>query len=344
MKNKKKLSIIITILIIVGSILILVGLGMGTRKGVYFSETGMHIIGEEMQEKKQEVLEPIKAIEINVEELNIVFEEADSYTVETGIYEEESQVDWKIENNVLKINEKQKSKFRFFSFDFRSLYGGQAPYLKIYLPKDAQLDQVSITINDSNLIIPKLDSKELTIENKYGKIELEKIKTNNAQIKMQDGRIQAKEITAQEFILNNKYGKINLNDINTQVLQIEAEDGKVELEKIKTEKMNIKSKYGKIIGKEIQTSNSKIEAKDGSIDLEGDFTADTEIISTYGEVKLELKKERSYYNLNLDTKYGKITLDEEKIKDKTAYITNQENGKALKINAKDGNIIIDFNS
>lgn len=82
MKNRKKLWIYVSITIILGIILTLIGFFTGNKTGVYFDINGMHIIEGKLQEEKQLDLEEIKAMDINISYFDVIFEEADTYGIE----------------------------------------------------------------------------------------------------------------------------------------------------------------------------------------------------------------------------------------------------------------------
>lgn len=264
MKNRKRIWIIVSILIIVGTLFATIGLFMGEGNGFYYNNTGIHIIKHDIHEEKQLELEEIKNIDMNVEDLNIIFEQADTYGIEIKKFIDDEQIDWELKDGVLKVKKELKSKFRIFSFDLGVLNQSNIPYIKVYLPKEAQLEKILLSAKNRNIQVSNVNTKDLLIENEYGNIIVEKLKT----------------------------------------------------------------------------INTRIETKEGDIFVKGDFIGNTQIQSSYGEIKIEANKEKSYYNLDINTKYGKIILDEAKLEERSINPKNE--GKTFKVVTKEGNIVINF--
>lgn len=341
MRNKKVLWIIVSIIIVLGILLAVVGITTGTNRGVYFDNTGVHIIGKEEKEEFF-TMEELKEISINVQDFNILFEESEEYGIGIKSYEDSNEIEKNVEDRILKIKEKEKARFRIFSFDFSFLEEDKTPYIKIYLPKEALLNCLEINTKNSNLKVSNLEVKELKIGNKYGKVELEEMIINNMKVEMQDGNFFANNVKAAQIDFSSKYGEANFNTINSEVLNAQLKNGNLKLNKVYVREAVLNCKYGQIQGSEIEAINSKITNENGDIKLEGDFIGNTEIDSTYGKIRVDLKKEEIYYNVDLNTKYGNITLNGEKLEENT-YQINHEKEKLLKAKAKNGNIMIDFN-
>lgn len=343
MKNRKKMWLIISIIIAVGFILTLLGLFTGTKNGIYFDSKGLHVINDTISEDKELNLGEIQNIDINLSHMKIIFEESDTFGIIIRRYDDDNEILWNVNNGTLKVTEKSEIKLRLFSLDLRFLNQETRSYVKIYLPKDTKLNNVSINIKDSNIKLSNLKSDNLNIKNGYGKVELEKIETSSLKVEMNDGSFSSKSLVAEQISLVNSYGRVNFDELTTKILLIELKDGNLELNKAESEETNIKNRYGKINAINFTSENTTIEAKDGSIKIDGDLTGNTQIQSTYGKVELDLKQAKTYYSLDLTTKYGKIRLDDDKLKESQNLTTTQDNGKTLKVNAKDGNININFN-
>lgn len=343
MKNRKTLWIVTTILIILGFILTIVGLFSNTKRGIYFNKTGMHIISGEMHEEKNLDLGVLEEIHINTSYIDVIFEESSFYGIEIKLSDGDNPIDWHLQDGKLEVTEKNETNIKLFSFDFSFLDKNTVPYIKLYLPKDAYLNILSIKTNNANVHLSNFNVKEINLKNKYGKTDIEKIQSNNAKIEIENGDFYVKNMIVDQIDLNSKYGNVAVDDITSDSLHMELKNGNLKLNNIDTKTMTIKNKYGDIIGKDISSIDSFLETKNGNIDLNGNLSGMTESLSTYGKIILNLKGEKSYYNLDLNSKYGKIILDGEKNSNTEISQIGQNADSKLKIKTNNGDISLYFN-
>lgn len=343
LKNKKIIWTIVLLLIVVGIVLMIMGFGLGAKHGIYVDKTGIHIMDDEKREMKKD-LEEIKSIRIDSKYVDIEICESNKYYLEIVRYGEQIKIDWELNNKELEISEKYNDGFKLFNIDLGFINGIKRSYIKIGVPKDESLEDIFIKSNSGDIIIKHLDTNNIKIDNKYGKIEIDNNnnKSENIEIKNNSGDILLKNIESEIIILENEYGDIKLNNVYTKDSNIQLNSGRINLEDCISDKLIANSKYGNIQLKNVQIGVSDLELNSGQLDINGILLGDTNIKSKYGKININTKQPLEYYTCDFNTKYGNIKVNGDKNKDDGKYVTTNNGEYLLKIEANSGNIIVNF--
>lgn len=302
---KKNIWKIVLLLIIVGCILMLLGFLIGAKHGIYMDKTGLHIVNDIEYRVTKMDLEDFTNIDIDIRYADIEFIKSDTYGIDICYYDGDDTIDWSLENGALKVGYTKQSEMRFLNLDFTFLSRGlKKSYVKIYVPSEIELSNMIIKTNNGNIKIDNVKATNIKIENSYGEVAMNHVIATNMQVHNESGNFVGENMTLAKLILNNDYGKITGNNL--------------------------------VVGETNITANS------GDIKIEGEFLKETILYSEYGKIELNIRKEKEYYDCHISTDYGKIVIDNEKLKDKLSYSSDNKEGKYLKIMANSGDVMVNF--
>ena len=289
--------------IAIGLVLIILGLIMGANRHIYADITGIHVVDTKgSAEIKDLNLKKFTDIDINVDIYSVEFIESDNYGIEIFYQNSDKKPTYSLDGGKLKIKHNEKNSWRFFNFDL-DLRNDQ--FIKIYLPKNAVLNNVVIKNDIGSIDIGQFIAKSVNIENNIGNASINNAKIDEFEAALDTGRLTIENC---EILLNGK----------------------------------IKSGIGNVNGKNIKSSNLKINCDTGGIDLQGDFQGNTILSSNIGSIKLETSKDRDFYNYDISTDIGSVTIDGEKQKRGVSNSSKNSDNK-LTITSDTGSIKINFN-
>jgi len=290
--------------ILLGLVLIILGLIMGASRHIYADNTGIHVVDTKgSAEIKDLNLKKFTDIDIDVDIYSIEFIESDNYGIEIFYHEVKNKPDYSLVGEKLKISETFKNGWMFFNVDFNFISHNDQ-FIKIYLPKNAILNDVVIKSDIGSVNIGKFTSKSVNIK--------------------------------------NNIGNVSINDAKIDEFEAALDTGILTLENCEILKGKIKSGIGSVKGTLIKSSNLKITCATGSIDLKGDFQGNTELSNNIGSIKLETSRNRDFYDYDISTDIGSITLDGEKQK-RIVNNSNRNSDDKLTVTTDTGSIKINFN-
>ena len=141
---KNKIISISLILILIGVVFIGVGIFSGAKRQISVGTNGIKIV-EDKETKIEELnIGNIENIELNLRYANLQIEEAEAFGIEILHYEND-KILWNLEDGKLKVSQEENSiitSFNFGIFNYR-----KSSYVKIYMPKNAELNKVNLTVN-----------------------------------------------------------------------------------------------------------------------------------------------------------------------------------------------------
>jgi|GEM_PF-3448797 len=340
MKIYKKIWILIILSIVIGIVLMAIGYVSGS-KGTYIDIAGVHIYDDTKQIIEEKKLEEITKIDINVDWYNISIEEGKDYGLEIVCYGEKNQIDWKLKDGKLTINEeKYETKVRIFNIG--RLNWNKKPEIKIYLPKEAVLNHVILNVESGKIEISDKVIEDLKINNEFGNVVINNLESNKVDIEINSGNFLGKNIISNEMNIETDFGNVTIENGKNDKMYLKLESGNVKLTNIETENLKVETDFGKMITENIKVVNSNIATNSGNIVLDGDINGNTIINSEFGNITINTRKEEKYYTLDIDTNFGKIVINKEKLKKSDIYITNEISNQLMKITADSGNINLNF--
>lgn len=343
MKNKKTIWYVVLTLIIVGLILMSIGFSVGARRGVYVDGRGIHVIDDNTYGVEKFNLEEINNIELDVKYIDVEVYQSDHYTLEIAKNSSESDIKWNLNNGKLEISEASTTKLKVFNINFGFIDGIKKTYIKIGIPEDKTLENINLKTNSADVKIENIYAGTLNVNNKYGKVQIDDTKLTKLEVDMNSGNLSLKNIETDTILLKNKYGDMKLNNVNTKDSDFELNSGHIQLKDYKTDNLKIDAKYGNVKIEDIEVKQSNIKLNSGDLDITGDMTDNSSIYSKYGNVKINTEQKSEYYNCNLSSKYGNVKINKEQVQENKKYVTTNNEGKTLNIEANSGNISVNFN-
>lgn len=311
MKLKNKIWMISFICLGAGILLLIVGMLFGGKPGFYFDNNGFHVVGENRREDytlKKTPIDEFENIEMNLEYADLEIILSDDYYIEYNVESDVGKPFYEVTDKTLNFyeaNRKEEWTFSFFTIGTPTMYGNDDYFVKLYIPKDAVLDSVTVEQADGEITLPNLKVKNLSLNNSYGDIRLKDIKAEDIELFLSDGDISTGKLEADTVQLENTYGDVKLDDIQAKSLTVYMSDGDLKV--------------------------NDLDAK--QIDIE----------NAYGDVKLRMKHSLEDYSLDILAEYGDLTIPgyaittDEDGEEKTCRI-EKDSEKWLRIDGSDGDI------
>ena len=224
--------------------------------------------------------EEIKNIDVYTTSNDVKIIENEKNEINVKVYDrEENEAEVSVENDTLKIVNKQESKFVGFFFSFNN-----NPKIVISIPKDKTYNL--IVNGTSSDITSALNLGNVNISTKSGDIELK---------------------DAKDVMIKSVSGDIELGSIKN--LDLKTTSGDINIDKVDG-KLSINTTSGDISVRGLNlTSNSSIKAISGDVTIgdTNDIYVDTSVIS--GDVKVNNNNRHAKYELKIKTTSGDISVN-----------------------------------
>jgi DUF4097 and DUF4098 domain-containing protein YvlB len=335
MKNIWKL---IAIAIATGLVLSIIGISMGASRTLYLSNTGIHIAGGGESRITELDLGYFNSIFIDASFSDVEFVAADKYGVDIRGYDMEWH--WTLEGEILTISHERRSRIQILNFGLSS--NSNRSYVKVYLPRDAELENVAIKSGSGNVKLGNFRADSVEITNSFGDVELYNAKSDHLMIDMNSVNFTGSNINVQSLFYNNRFGNGRFQTVSAERFTAESNSGDLELTGCVFGEISITSSFGKITANDIVSSRADIQANSGDISLNGDFTGETIIQSNFGNVKLSTSGEKEEYSYDISAKFGRITLDGERLENDTSIKSRSLSENSLNITVSSGDIEVYF--
>lgn len=140
-------------------------------------------------------------IEASVNNIEIV--SSNKYKVELKYDETYGKIDYKVENDTLKIAQNPYKKSMNIIVN---------NYIKIYVPKDVKVKNLNISLEVGNITLENLDINKSTFKSKVGNMEIKQCLVNEVDASVDKGNIDINESTINKNLkLKSDVGNSNLN-------------------------------------------------------------------------------------------------------------------------------------
>lgn len=256
------------IIAIVGLIFIIVGLSVGAKRGLTWGRNGLEVINSEANKIEDFQLTTYENIEMNIDLGDIEFVESDTFGIEIEYYGSEFMPEYEVNNGTLYINDKGSySTFNSF-FNIDLTFESRNNKIKIYMPKNYDLNNVIIENNCGDININNININKLYIKSDLGDTKVE-----NGEIKE---------------------------------LELYVSCGDARLDNILSEKIIIKNSLGRIKGEGIECADTNLKNSCGDIKISGELTGNIELNNDLGDSEIEIIGTQSDYNMDLETSLGDV--------------------------------------
>lgn len=152
---------------------------------------------------------------------NIEIVSSNKYKVELKYDETYGKIDYKVENNTLKIDQNPYKK------NMNIIVNN---YIKIYLPKDVKVKNLNISLEVGNINLENLDINKSTFKSEVGNMEIKQCLVNEVDASLDKGNIDINESTINKNLeLKSDVGNSNLNGKFLGYINISKNVGDIKL-------------------------------------------------------------------------------------------------------------------
>lgn len=315
------------------------------------SGDGLMILSKESAKTfsiKKTAVEPIKAIDINTRISDVEIVKSDDYYVEIDyLYWKEEPV-YTLTDGRLTFND-EKSFPKSYSINFNP-----KNIIKVFLPEDAPLDDISVNCSSGNVSISAFIADSLRVKNSYGNCKLADCAASKADIKLSSGDCTISDFQTGDLDIDNSYGNINLKNINTggnkpapdisfdkTDIEIDMSSGNANINNVYAKSLKINNSYGNIDCDTITADSFKARLSSGNLNIKDGDIKESDFKNSYGDIELKLTGNENDYSLDLDNSYGDIVVNGRKYEDNLKVIKKTE--RSIYADLSSGNIKIKFN-
>lgn len=356
MDNKiKKIAIAAAAMVAVGLLLAGVGYAAGGNQPINIDGTGIHIgdwgngsrKGNEStassgkQKTFEEKLNPFSSIKTDMNLYPVELIAGDGYAIE-GVYDTGlGKPEYTVKDGTLIIEAKNDTIFNVgrksgINFGVKNSKLG----VKVYYPKGAELNNVSIKASAADLSFQGLtvDSAEFDIG--LGGLDLSDISAKTIKVSLGAGDCQLTGLKADDLNITNQLGEITLKKTEAKTLNATSLSGDVNLSDVTAERGTLELDLGELSAENLKTQGLTAKNQSGDITLKGVLLGDTDITSSLGTVFVSPGASEDQFNYELKTSLGTVTAGENE-SSSSIKVKNQAKN-TIKISASLGDIEVQF--
>ena len=229
----KILWIVIGCVFALGVALSAVGFALGSTGGAWFDRQGLHFGTGEHIELSDRSTEPFKDIDIKLLEANVEFIVAENYGYEFS-YTGNREPKVEVRNGVLTVVEHEDNwHINLFNWNWGNwVFYDTSASLKVYVPKDASLNNVSLNMASGNTVFNgnQLSINDLTCNSLSGNIKLADLKLQHLTMDVASGDVEMKNVSALNADFNILSGWLHYSGAKLDNLTLNMTSGNLDLE------------------------------------------------------------------------------------------------------------------
>lgn len=298
----------------IGLVLLGIGMGMGGRPGVMFNKDGIHSPYQQTEpfhiEKTK--LDTFTSLNININseaEIRILPSDDSNYYVEYLLNGESNKPICEIIDNTLHFSQDVPSSMAVFGLALETFdFAEPEPYLTLYLPKEAVIQDVDIYNDSGSLDISGMHFGTASIENYFGNVTLTNVTGETLELILDDGNLSVDTLTADSCSLRSDYGNVFFKNASLKDAEIKIEDGEVKLDNFITNTLKLLSKDGNVISKELSCKSADFTLEYGNLELDTKELENLNCQMEYGSVEFSLPESMNHYLFDIQLEYGNLTL------------------------------------
>lgn len=312
MLNKKVVGLAAAGCIGAGTAILILGCILGGRPGYFIDREGVHAAGtaesREPYVQKKIKIDEFSSMNIDLEYADLEVIPSDDYYLEYRIEGSNRKPVWSVKNGKLTFNEREMKGFGSFMVWGTTPFESDGNYkVKIYIPEDKALENVRISSDDGDVVLPDLTVKSLSTTCEYGDLSVESLSGDRWDVTMDNGVLKAGNVETEKVVVDNEYGDCIFDRVIGDTVKVTLDDG-----------------------------NLKVNSMDVR-----DFRVENE----YGDVELTTADSWEKYDMDLHTEYGQIILPDgrncsNRDGDEEQYRVANGNDKKISANSDDGDIHI----
>lgn len=241
MLNKKVVGLAAAGCIGAGTAILILGCILGGRPGYFIDREGVHAAGtvesREPYVQKKIKIDEFSSMNINLEYADLEVIPSDDYYLEYRIEGGNRKPVWSVKNGKLTFNEREMKGFGSFMVWGTTPFESDGNYkVKIYIPEDKALENVRISSDDGDVVLPDLTVKSLSTTCEYGDCIFDRVIGDTVKVTLDDGDLKVNSMDVRDFRVENEYGDVELTtadswekydmDLYTEYGQIILPDGR----------------------------------------------------------------------------------------------------------------------
>lgn len=328
--------------------LLLAVLFCGCSRKVIMSGVGSRLLKKEDAKNfklEKSLIQPINTIEINTRIADIEIIQADDYYIEIDYLYWDSEPEYLLEGGKLTFDD-DKSIPNSYSINFN-------PHniVKLYLPKDASLDRVSLHNANGDVNISGFTAKNLKAHLSYGDLTMTNCAAVEATIKLSSGNSTITGFHVGELNYSNSYGDLKLTDVNIGESRLPAEfsfdridismsSGDAKIDELYVKHLVINNSYGDIDCRGINSAKFNAKLSSGNLTVDKSDIKKLDLSNSYGDISLALAGSEKDYSMDLKTSYGKITVNSKKYDDKLTV--DNDGDRSISASLSSGDLRVSF--
>lgn len=288
----KKKNVVIWLVVaiamfLLGGVLITVGIGIGadvSQSGKFFK---INMTSESTVITGQsEKYSGVKRIDVDGDNIRVEFvqSENEDYYIEYSVDDDYAVPQVTYENNTLKI--KQEERGFFINIDFQGWFSGQEKYVKIYVPKDAKLDDVDISTSNGRIEVKQqMELGTLKVDTSNGSVSVADVTcTGKVEVKTSNGSVKCDGTFYEEVVIKTSNGSVTLEGVYESGVDVKTSNGKIDAE----------------IDGDIDDYDIDIDTSNGSVIVNGGKEGDDYERDVDADKKIKLKSSNGSIELDME--------------------------------------------
>lgn len=315
----KKIVLIAVIMFAAGIVLTILGSLLGGRPGFVITRSGIEAgynqaKASSLEKTKLDSFENI-SLDVDYADVKIIPSDDNSCYLEYVLEGEYNTPLYKISNNTLTVSNRGE-RFNFINFGFFNNFWSDGDftvpdyYVKLYLPKDFPIKDLSLYSDTGNITLENVTAASADLSLNYGNLELESSTLNTLLVSMDTGEFKTKNSTAGDVTINVNYGELELQNFSGKNVEMNLDTSQVYLDAAKLENLDYQNDYGELtllLPDDISTYRFDVATEYGHIRLPQEVP-----VGFYSEDDTEQYKTEGKGNkkINVRTDTGDITIEE----------------------------------
>lgn len=363
MKNRTRLIITIGVIVLVAGCTLSFLLKLLLSGGVGGFASGTRTdYGREQKEIVS--LAAFSSLSIDLSDADITLTPGDSFSLDYYFRDSRQVFHFEENGGELRIwDVRSQALFGLFPLNFQLFGSSPSNRIKITYPANTDLETMvvrsafgdidisSLTANKSevhlssgDLTLDSLSAGSFSAENSFGDITLQDVKSESLfKVHLSSGDMAVSAAAGETFNLSNNFGDITLSGITAKELDARLDSGSLAVTNAAAERVNFANSFGRIQGSGLVSSIELVaDNSSGDIDLQGDLLGKVTAESDFGDVDIRLTGAKADYSYSLETSFGSVSLDGEKISGVTTKAEYAGGANRITATCSSGDVAVSF--
>lgn len=364
MKFSKKIIVGALACIAAGLVIMVIGLMLGGRSGFYINRSGIHAFGEGERFQKDGGKEPLvlektrleefDSVDVNIEYADFKLIPSDGYYLEYRLYGRAAQPQYSVKDKKLVFREGDAFSYGNESINFGGFFfweedgiAEESFYLNLYVPKEQYFEVFKLYNDSGNVELETLRADKVDLKLDYGDIDLKEFQGKEFNIVSNSGEMNFGIINTEYITAENDYGEILIEDLTASVGDFDLDSGHMKVEKAAVPKIKVNNDYGNVIFRNIVSEQTDIELDSGNLEMNMADLKDLTARNSYGDIDINLRNGFHEYDYDLKTDYGRISVPESGNRgfqgddeDEEHYKVSNGSAKLIDVDCDSGSITI----